>query len=109
MKRLIFNTKSVIISYVIEKYFTLSERVGGMKNKGILPKWSFEFKMYCKKHKLTIKDVHNITGIGTTSITNYRTGKKRPSLKTCEKLKEAIGFDMYKALYESYKEGEKHE
>ncbi len=75
-----------------------------MKDIKTLPKWSIEFRTYCTRNGLTAEDVQKKTGISSTSISHYRTGKKRPSLKFCNKIKEGIGFDMYKALYESYQE-----
>lgn len=56
-----------------------------------------------------MKDVAEKAGIGVTTVSHYRTGKKLPRMNTCAKLKKGIGFDMYKALYESYLEEQENE
>lgn len=80
-----------------------------MKKNHEIPKWSIDFRVFCTKEGLTVKDVSERTGIGLTAVSSYRTGKKRPTVKTCRKIKEGIGFDMYKALYEAYLEEQENE
>lgn len=80
-----------------------------MKRKKDIPKWAIEFRVFCARKDLTVEDVANFTGLSRTIVSLYRVGKKRPSLKSCEKMKKGIGFDMYKALYESYREENENE
>ena len=80
-----------------------------MKKSHEIPKWSIDFRVFCTKEGLTIKDVSEKTGICLTTIVYYRTGKKRPTIRSCNKIKQGIGFDMYKALYEAYLEEQENE
>ena len=77
-----------------------------MRNKKQFPKWAKSFRLFCAQHDLTVADVSELTGISMTAIGCYRTGKKRPGLKSCKKIKDGIGFDMYEALYLTYQEEE---
>lgn len=77
-----------------------------MRDKKQFPKWAKSFRLFCAKNDLTVSDVSERTGISTTAIGCYRTGKKRPGLRSCKKIKDGIGFDMYEALYLTYQEEE---
>lgn len=77
-----------------------------MRNKKQFPKWVKDFRAYCGANDLTVSDVSERTGIAMSTIGCYRTGKKRPGLKNCKRIKDGIGFDMFEALYLSYQEEE---
>lgn len=91
--------------------FVTKSREGGdfMKKNHEIPKWAIEFRTFCMKEGLTSREVSERTGIGSTSLSYYRTGRRRPTAKACNKIKEGIGFDMYKALYEAYLEEKENE
>lgn len=74
-----------------------------MGEKANIPDWALEFKMFCFKNGLNLKKVAELVGISCATISGYSTGKKRPSIKTCKKIQEKIGFDMLTALYLSDK------
>ena len=74
-----------------------------MGEKPIIPDWALEFKMFCFKNGFNLKEVSELVGISSATISGYSKGKKRPSVKTCKKIQEKIGFDMLTALYLSDK------
>lgn len=76
-----------------------------------IPDWAMEFKIYMVKHGLNNSKVSQLTGLAFATISNYTRGIKRPNIKSCDKIQNAIGFDMIEALYQSDKkerEGIKH-
>ena len=68
-----------------------------------IPQWSMEFRVFLARTGLTVKKVSEMTGISFASISSYTRGERRPSTKSCNKIKEVIGFDLLEARYLSDK------
>lgn len=68
-----------------------------------IPDWAMELKVYMVKHGLNNTKVSKLTGLAFATISDYTRGVKRPSIKSCNKIQDAIGFDMIEALYRSDK------
>ena len=68
-----------------------------------IPQWSMDFRIFLARTGLNVKKVSEITGLSYSTVNNFTLGTKRPGIKSCDKIKNGIGFDMLKALYLSDK------
>ena len=64
-----------------------------------IPQWAMELRVYMARMGLTVKKAAKLTGLSSSTVSNFMYGYKRPSVKSCDKIKNGIGFDMIKALY----------
>lgn len=68
-----------------------------------IPEWSMELRLYMARTGLNVKRVAALTGLSNGTVSNFMHGTKRPNIKSCDKIKDGIGFDMLEALYLSDK------
>ena len=68
-----------------------------------IPQWAMEFRVFLARTGLNVKKVAEMTGISFSSISCYTRGERKPSTKSCKKIKEATGFDLLEAKYRSDK------
>lgn len=61
--------------------------------------WNNEFKAFLLKHSLTAKKVADITGLSKPTIDSYMQGKRKPTDANKQILKEKIGFDVLRLMY----------
>ena len=74
-----------------------------------IPQWAMELRVYMARMGLNVKKTVELTGLSNCTISNFMHGSKRPSVKSCDKIKKGIGFDMLEALYLSDKKEREEE
>lgn len=74
-----------------------------------IPQWAMELRVYMARMGLNVKKVVELTGLSGSTVSNFMYGYKRPNVKSCDKIKKGIGFDMLEALYLSDKKEREEE
>lgn len=77
----------------------LKAYIDNQDNKVSNENWYIEFNNFLNKNSLTAKKVSELTGLSKATIDSYKQGKRKPTDENKQIIKEKIGFDLSKSIY----------
>lgn len=61
--------------------------------------WYIAFNSFLSQNKLTAKKVSELTGLSKSTIDSYKQGKRKPTDENMQIIKDKLGFNISKILY----------